>query len=392
MNAESKPLRHLLVSPWPLLVFLVIPASVILSVALHIRLPLASYRPLLLNNALFACVVAARLAYGLVRLRRPLRYPADMGRPGKGQVVSSSPDDCRARLAAGGFAFDEGGRYGEKRDAGYVGTLLLYAGILMVLATGVWDSLRQFSGTLLDGVGMPTKLNEVEIYRVLKKGPLTPPPAQLPRLQVTRQILPDTANPDGATEILLLPENGQSRSTVLRPGERFTYRDYEIYMSRLLYEPVIMVRTRDGGETVFNGAVRLDLLGQNAGPFSFYGTSTIDRMKVEVYYQPQQSRLWVVIHNRGKRILDTGMRFQVDRQVTQGGLVLSCEKLGQWSEIQVVRMRHMGLMAFWGILAAVGALMRLGIPAQRVWLEEEGAGCRVRAVGGEAERLLGRPA
>jgi hypothetical protein len=387
MNPESKILRLLLHSPWFLLLFCIIPALVIISFSAHVHMPLAGYKPLLVNNVCFALVVAIRFLYGLKRLSASFRYPPDYGQPQKAEEMVFSPVDARSALTADGFRFDERGEYAEKRDMGAVGTLLIYGGILLLLGTGVWDSLRQFSGTLQDGVGMPTKLNDVEIYRILKKGPLTPQPKQLPRIQVTRQLLPNATYPLGATEVLLLPEKGEPQMKTLIPGERFAYRDYDIYMLRLLYEPYLVVRTKDS-QMVFNGPVKLNPLERKDGPYGFSGSVNVDKMQVEVLYNPEQSDLRVIIHNRGKLILSTSMRFQVDKQIVQGGLVLSCEKMGQWSEIQVVRKRHTSLMALWGILVAAGLMMRLVIRPQRVWLVEDEAGCKVWAVGKDAKRRL----
>ncbi|MBK5273630.1 MAG: hypothetical protein JJE30_01070 [Desulfuromonadales bacterium] len=387
MKAESKLSRLALVSPWFPLIFLVIPLSVILSITFHVRIPLAGYKPLLINNSCFALLIALRFVYNLLTLRKPIRYGSWYRRPRQSETFSRPVADVRETLSTAGYRFDASGNYGEKRDSGYLGTTLIYGGILMLLFTGVWDSLRQFSGTLLDGVGIATKLNNVEIYQVLKKGPLTPKPEELPRMQVIKQFLPDAKYPDGATEILLVSKDNKEQLRTLKPGERFTYRDYEIYMSRMLFEPILMVRTKDSN-IVFNGPVKLNRLAQRQGNFDYYGQAVVDRMYVDAYYQPEQGLLKVVIKNRDKLILDAGMHFQLDQKVVQGGLVLTCEKMGQWSEIQVVRKRHSGLMVMWGLVAAAGALLRIVFSAQRVWLEEDEAGCRVWAVGKETGNLM----
>lgn len=377
MNSDSKLFRLLIHSPWFLLLFCIIPVLVIISFSAHIYIPLAGYKPLLVNNACFALVVAFRFLYALKRVSAPLRYPPNCGRPRRSEELDSTCEEARLALVGEGYYFDQLGGYAEKRDMGHIGTVLVYGGILLLLATGVLDSLRQFSGTLLDGVGLSTQLNNMERYQVLKKGPLSPSPEQLPLMQIIRQVPPDTANPLGATEIVLTSETGSSLQKMLIPGERFTYQDYDIYMSRLLYEPYITVKISETSKIVFSGPIRLVPLDRLQGTYGFAGRQIVEQMQVDVLYNPLQSDLRVIIHNRGKQILDVSMRFQVDREMVQGGLVLSCEKLGQWSEIHVVRKRHSGLMSLWGIIAVIGLLLRVSIRPRRVWMEQNNGRCRI---------------
>ena len=79
---------------------------------------------------------------------------------------------CGRRWAGGGLSFAADGAYGEKRELGYLGTTGMYTGLLILLAVGCWDNLRQFSGVLLDGMGSATSLNKLESYRHISKGPL----------------------------------------------------------------------------------------------------------------------------------------------------------------------------------------------------------------------------
>ena len=377
MNSDSKLFRLLLHSPWFLLLFCIVPVLVIISFSAHIYIPMAGYKQLLVNNACFALLVAIRFVYALKRITAPLRYLSICGRPRQSEELDTTCEEARLALVGEGYCFDQWGGYAEKRDMGHIGTVLVYGGILLLLATGVWDSLRQFSGTLLDGVGLSTQLNNVELYQVLKKGPLSPSPKQLPRMQIIRQVPPEADNPLGATEIVLTSEAGSSLQKMLIPGERFTYQDYDIYMSRLLYEPYIAVKISETSKIVFSGSIRLDPLDQLQGTYGFAGRQIVEQMQVDVLYNPVLSDLRVIINNRGKQILDANMRFQVDREMVQGGLVLTCEKLGQWSEIHVVRKRHSGLMTLWGIIAVIGLLLRVAIRPRRAWLEQNNGSCRI---------------
>ena len=76
MNAEPKLSRLILSSPWPLLIFLVVPILVILNLALHLGLHVADPRLLLVNNICFALLVSCRLVWYLSRLKQGVRYGA----------------------------------------------------------------------------------------------------------------------------------------------------------------------------------------------------------------------------------------------------------------------------------------------------------------------------
>jgi hypothetical protein len=387
MNVVSKLSRLILYSPWLLLVFLAAPIVVILNLRFHLEIPLVG-RLLLVNNIVFAFLVGLRLVRYLSGMKRGIRYGADVPR-------SASVFDCqlpvaRARevLTGAGYTFAHGGGYGEKHDLGYLGATILYGGLFLLLATGSWDNVRRFGGTLLDSVGPATKLSRLESYRSLTMGPLPARPDSLPQMRILNQILPDSTYPKGATEIALIPEQGPPVTTVLMPTVPFRYGAYDIYMSKLVFEPQIVIRTKDE-RTLFDGFVRLDPLVQKRGDFSFYGLFQGPEVGGGGYYQPEKNLLMVVISRNGKKEV-TEMRFQVDQQVVSGDYLLSCAKMGQWSEIHVVHRRHRGLLILGGIIALLGLALRVAVRSQRVWLDEAAGGCRVTALGPEAEQLLQR--
>jgi len=241
---------------------------------------------------------------------------------------------------------------------------------------------------LLDGVGPATKLNRVESYRSLTKGPLAATPDSLPRMQILRQFLPDDTYPKGATEIVLIAENGKELKTILKPRAPVSYGAYDIYMAKLVFEPEIVIKSRDS-RILFDDFVKLDPLVQKRGAFSFYGLFQGAEVGGGVYYQPEKSLLMLVI-SRGDKKVVADMVFQVDQQVAQGDYILSCAKMGEWSEIHVVHRRHKGILVAGGIIAVIGFLLRIAIRPQRVWLEETAAGSAVRSSGKEAMRLLSK--
>jgi hypothetical protein len=91
----------------------------------------------------------------------------------------------------------------------------------------------------------------------------------------------------------------------------------------------------------------------------------------------------MVVISRGDRKEVADMVFQVDQQVVKGDFILSCAKMGQWSEIHVIRRRHKGLLVIGGVIALIGLLLRVAIRPQRVWLEEVAEGTTVWSSGKE---------
>lgn len=389
MKTDNKLFRIVFVSPWPLLVFLVIPLFFILSLKLHIRLPFTgSKNLLLLNNACFTLAVAIRFLTYLLWVGKGIRYGSARGIPRNSTEVGDSLGKVRDKLTAAGYLFDSGGAYGEKRDAGYLGTTVLYAGLVIVLFTGTLDNVRQFSGTLLGGVGASVDLNDLAKYRKLITGPLTGKPTTLPKMKVLRQILPDSANPRGGSEAAFFFPGGDERTAILKSTAPFRAGAYDITMSKMFYEPIILILI-DGSNMVFKGPVILQQLQSKVDDFSFYGDFGGAAITGEIYYQPEKSRLRVIMRQGRQTMLNKEMIFQQDRQVSSGNLMFTCEKMGVWSEIHVVRRRHMNVIALGGIVAFIGLVMRIAIRPRRVWLEEAAAGCRVKVVGRDAERLLG---
>jgi hypothetical protein len=387
MNGESKLRRLLLVSPWFLLVFLVVPAITILSFTMHLRLPLVGPKLLLFNNAALALLAAARFVRYLARFKAPIRYGVEQGEPEQGETASLSREQAREAFSRAGYSFDSAGRYGEKRDLGYLGTVLLYAGLFLLLGFGTADNLRQFSGTLQDGIGISTDLAKLDSYRLITKGPLATGVKSLPKMRIVNQLMPSGMFPRGATEALFLTPEGKEMHALLRPEQPFPYDDFDICMSKVTIEPEIVIST-DKNQVVFNGFVKLNPLVRKRDGFSFYGTFAQGNLTGDVYFQPDNNRLKVLMRRNGKRVMNAELIYQGERLVGQADLVLTCEKMGLWSELSVVRRRHLPLVAAGGALALVGLLLRLSVGAKRVWLRESAEGVLVKSSAAEAKRIL----
>lgn len=388
MNVDSKYYRLLLVSPWTLLVFLVIPVLVILSVTLNFRIAfIGSTRPLLINNICFAVVAGCRLVRYLLAFNRPIRYGAACCRPDASTGLAAPLADTRAKLAESGFSFTPDGSYGEAKDSGYIGTTVLYFGLFLLLSVGSWDNLRQFSGVLLDGMGPATDLNRLESYRSINKGLFPAIPKSLPRLQIHNQLLPDSVYPLGASDVSFIAENGKAERLILIPRNPVSFDRYDIYMSKLVFEPQIVIKTRES-TPLFDSIVRLDPLVQKRGEYSFYGLFNGFGLVGGVYYQPEKSSLKVVV-SRGDKKIVSDLVFQVDQEATQGDYIISCAKMGQWSEIHIVHRRHKGTLMAGAVLTVLGLLVRIMIRPKRVWLETSAAGCVVSSVGANTGKILG---
>lgn len=388
MKAESKLFRLVLISPWSLLIFLVIPLLVIMSITLQLRLPLVrSTTPLLVNNVCFAFFVACRLLRYLAGIKKPIRYGAAWCRPRQSVTLSSPVAEVRDLLGKTGYSFADDGCYGEQRDLGYLGTTVMYAGLFILLFVGSWDNLRQFSGVLLDGIGPATSLNKVESYLRVNKGPFAASPVSLPRMQIISQFLPDSTYPKGATDVVLIAEDGKTEKITLIPGKPVSYGAFKISMAKLVFQPQIVIKDSDTRIILSDELVTLDPLVQKRGAYGFYGLFQGPILGGGVYYQPEKNMLMVVISKGDEKVV-SDLAFQVDQQVVKGDYILSCAKMGQWSEIHVIRKRNKTLLVIGGAIAVIGLLLRIAIRPRRVWLEEATAGCTIWSSDREAMNEL----
>lgn len=384
---DLKIFRMVMGSPWFLLVFLIIPLFAVLNVTLHLNLPLAGITSLYLNNICLGLLIVLRFLCYLLGLKRRIRYGSS-GRPQDEVALALPLSQARDAFEKIGFHFDRSGNYGEKRDLGYLGTVLLYGGLLAAVSLGVWDNLHQFSGTLLDSMGPPTKLFEMKSYPILRTGPLTPNTDSLPLMKVMRLYLPDKKYPSGAAEIAVLSQNGdEGGRKIVTPSDPLNYGDYDICLARLMFEPEILVLGK-GRAPVLDKQLKLFPLGNKVGEFDFAGHVSSNGWDGDVYYQPENSRMRVALKRDGQRAIETTLTFQVDHQVTSGDYTLSIEKMGQWGEIHVVRRRHLLLIKIAVTVALLGALMRLLLRPQRVWLEPAYDWSNASGVGRQTRQLV----
>jgi len=377
-NKISTATGRLLRSPLAFLLFLIIPLAVVM---LRVAGRNAHTLDLLLaNNALLLAYLAARLYLLLKRRSAPLRYGAGSFLPRRSARIPLPVDSLREQLEREGFSFDASGAYGEQRDRGYAGSLLAHAALILLLAFGMYDNLRQLDGTILLGVGEPLKLYEKGSYGVLVEGVLASAAEAQMKLQIKKQILPCPEWPAGATEVVLLsPRDKELQRGVIAPGAPMRQGGCTVYMNRFVYDAWVVVTTSDN-LIVFTNFVKLLPRTGRQGVYSHYGEFGDPALKVagSVWLDPRRKALKVETKRDGKKIVDTELLLWGGNKKERDGYVARFEGLGQWSEIHFTRDRHKEGLLAGGCLALLGLVWRLAYRPRRVWIESHGDGSQVR--------------
>jgi len=377
------------VSFWPFPLFLIIPVFTILNLKLHLRV---SGDLLLYNNAAFTLLLAARFVWYLVRLRAPVRYGAERNVPEESFAVPRPASQLESELTGAGYRFESGGRYGEKPDLGYLGTTLLYGGLMLLLLFGSYDYLREYSIMVRLGVGEPMPLDGKGLTGEFEAGSLAGT-SNLPKLQIRKQILPNAQYPKGATEIALMSKDDKDLTTgTLAPGKPFHYGGFDFTMRNFLFDGLINIRM--GDYIVFDSFVKFVPLAKKKDNIYSYQAKLFDKTTGktlgDAWLQPEKKAVLIDASVGGKKAINTVLELWGEHKKTQGEYVASLEGLAQWSEIRVARGRHRGIQAFGAAVALLGLLLRLAIRPQRVWLEGEAGGSRVKATGKKTLQLLGQ--
>jgi hypothetical protein len=382
MNNNPKLLRFLLRSPLPLIIFIVLPAALILSTILHVPLPFSmSTRMLLINNGFLLLAIAARLLYYFWGLRRAIRY-GETARPSSAALLQARPaSQIREELTGDGFSWNADANYAEKPDRGYFGTIMIYGGLFLLLFVGTYENMGQFSGTLLLGIGMPSDLSKQGAFFPLIKGVLASQ-SGLPKLQITKQIFASSTYPKGASDILLLTKENKTLGSATLVGggaEPYRYKGYDIFLAKQLVDVALNIRDRKNPEkSIYYDGVKFSPLWKKEGDYSMYATfRTPAGHEGEAFYNPEKKTFRFTMTREGKKELDTEYVLYQYRQKEVGNFIISLDSMGNWSEIHVVRRRHMEWLWVGAIIALLGLIMRIAFRPQRVWLEETTEGCRV---------------
>lgn len=394
MNERSgkAALKHLIYTS-PLLpgFFLAIFGLFILAQFVHVPL-ISKLGPTLLtvSNLSLLLLIALRFFWYARGLRRDLRYDADP-RPRNGGVVLNRPvEQVRTGFVAAGYHFDPDGRYGEKRNLAHLGTTLIYGGLLLALLIGTFDYLRQYSGAVFQGVGAPMDLSNRKGYFSVVKGPLAST-SGLPQLTVKKQILPNGEWPKGATEIALLAKDRAVLATGTvgaRGGEPLRYKGYEYHFNRFLYDVMLAIKTANG-YVEFDDMIKLQPVDHPEGNYTFSSRFKGERYRWIALFDPERKALRLVaLDQKGAQVADGVIVFQKEpTKEIGGGFAVQFSALSHWSEMHIVRARHMYLLVIGLLIAAAGGLMRLVYRPERVWLDTAPEGCRVWTVGKETLHL-----
>jgi len=382
--------RFLFSSPWLPLLFI---GLFILSIyAEFARIPVPRFSPtprkmILINNICFLALIALRFINQMTRLKRDFRY--DSGdRPGSaGQISPLPPEALAARLSDAGFRMGPDG-YGEKRTFSLPATAVIYGGLFLALLVGSYDNLRHFSGVFFQGEGAPSPLDDPGLYFNVTQGPLSSLKG-MPRLQVRKVIYGDPQWPKGAVEIALSDRNNAMlvQGMVAKEGKPLVYKGLEYHLGRFLADVPLMVVT-DNLHLEYEGTVKVQPLDPPQGSYTYYANFKGHRLLWDVLYDPEHKSLKLLGGKEGKNVVNGVYQFGRDTAVPMGSYIVKVPWLAEWTEIHVVRPRHMVLVSIGALLAVIGILMRLVYRPQRVWLEQAPEGCRVWTVGGEAEKVL----
>jgi hypothetical protein len=391
-RTRESALKHLIfISPIPPVLCLAVFALFIL--IQFVRIPLIAalgVTPLLVSNLFFLLLVALRLAWYAWRLPREQRYDADRRPRGDGVPIKRPVDQVRTDLTGKGYRFAQGGRYGEKRNLAPLGMTVLYGGLFVGLLIGNYDYLYQFSGSVFNGGGMTMALSDNTGYYSVARGPLSST-AALPRMKIDRQILPNKEWPKGATEITLLAKNGAvlARGTVERGGQPLRYNGYEYHFARFLFDAILNITTTNKGYIEVDNFIKLQPMNNPAGNYTYSSRFMGARYRWTALFNPERQAMMLdAIDKNGAQVVNGEIVFQKENKKKMGVFVVDFLGLAQWSEMHVVRTRHMVLLVSGLLIAVVGALLRLAVSPQRVWLDETPNGSRAWAEGGETKKLV----
>jgi len=387
VGSSSRIKNIVLTSPYFLLLFLVIPAGIIISHLL--RLPY-TLNLMLANNIGFLVIVALRLIWYLQRLRTPAWYGAENGVPAQSCMLVDSKSAIRSALHENGYRFNIANSYGERHDAGYFGTVILYAGLALLLFFGTYDNVMQFTGVVRLGIGDPKSISKPDAFADLVMGPAASP-GPLPLLQIRKIILPNTQWPKGALEIGFWDKNDHMlMEGVTAPGKTLFFDGFEYSMLKFSNVAEFMV-LNGMKQIVFNSLLSMLPLPKKMGEYSFHTTvddPAFDKIKGDAWFNTDKKKMKVVLTRDGKPFLDTELELWGGNSKTQGDYTASFSRLGEFAEIRVAHVRHFMMLKIGAVVALIGGLLRLAVRPQRVWLVENESGCTAKVIGAKTRKML----
>jgi hypothetical protein len=378
-------------SPFLPIFFLAIFGLFILTQFVNVPL-ISSLGPTLLtvSNLSLLLLVALRFLFYAKGLRHDLRYDADRHPRNDGVVITRPVDQVRTDFVAAGYRFDPDGRYGEKRNLAHLGVTLVYGGLLLALLIGTFDYLRQYSGTVFQGVGVPMDLSNRRGYLSVVKGPLAST-SGLPQIRVNKQIQPNREWPKGATEIALLAKDSTVLSTGTigaSGGKPLKFKGYEYHFNKFLYDVMFAIKTSNG-HVEFDDMVKLQPVVQPEGNYTYSSRFKGERYRWIALFDPERKALRLVaLDQKGAQVVDGVIVFQKEPTKEMGDFAVQFSAMSHWSEMHIVHARHMYLLVVGLLIAVAGGLMRLVYRPERVWLDLAPEGCQVWTTGRETLHLV----
>jgi len=211
----------------------------------------------------------------------------------------------------------------------------------------------------------------------------------MPKLQVRKVIYKDAKWPKGAVEMALYDKNNVvvAKGMVAKDGKPLVYRGLDYHLGRFLADVPLLIAT-DNLHLEFENTLKVQPLDVPQGNYGYYASFQGHRLQWDVLYDPATKAVKLLGGKNGKNLVDGEYHFGRDTAVRMGEYVVKVPWLAEWTEIHVVRPRHMPLVYIGAAIALVGVLLRILFHPQRVWLEETPEGCRAWAVGGEAKKAV----
>jgi hypothetical protein len=378
-----------LTSPYFLLVFLLVPVGTILCSEFHIPYPI---NLLLASNVCFLLTLFLRFLWCLTRMFGAPRYDGSQLPPAGALQVQADSAQLRGALEGSGYRFEPGGRYGEKRNLGYLGLMLLYGGLLTSLLLGTYDHLMQFTGAVRATTGVPQSLSDPEKYRNQVVGALASY-KNMPHLLMKRQLPLSPQMPRGGAEIALYNEDGEELAGgTITAGTPLRYKGFEYDLTRFTYDAVLVILTTTNHLQYRNYVALTPVLTKSG--LLYHGTLEKDippefaGITGEAWYDPTTKLLKVSATRAGKPMLETELQVKGESRKVVGDYIASFEGMASWCEMRVFRTRHLLVIGITGAVALLGGLLRLVFWPQRVWLEESAGLSRVWAVGRETKKRV----
>ena len=273
----------------------------------------------------------------------------------------------------------------KKINLGHLGSTIAYGGLLITLLIGTCDYLRQYSGAVFQGIGQAMDLSDRKCYFSVDKGPLAST-SGLPQLMVKKQILPNQEWPKGATQIALLAKDQSVMTTGVvgaSGGEPLKFKGYEYHFNRFLYDAMIAIKTSNG-HVEFDDMIKLQPADHPEGNYTFSSRFRGERYRWIALFDPARKALRLVaLDKKGAHVEDGVIAFQKEPTKDMGTFAVEFSALSQWSEMHVVRTRHMYLLVAGLLIAAAGALLRLCCRPRRARRETETAERRIWSPGKE---------